>query len=127
VPVELLGNLGQEDLRDALSQAHLLVLPSIQDGFGMVAPQAMACGTACLISDAAGACEIIEDGRTGWVFPSGDVEALTRRLAAASENLPMLVKMGESARQSVLEMGGWQDYGQKAVQILNSIEPAQAA
>lgn len=61
--------------------ASLFVLPSVHDAFGIVVPEAMAAGLPVIVSDNAGAHEIIEDGKNGFIFPSGD----TQRLAALIE------------------------------------------
>src|SRR5262249_58507913 len=64
-------------------RAELFVLPSLEDGFGFVAAEAMACGLPVVVTDQCGAQEWVTPGREGWVIAAGDVDALTRVLADA--------------------------------------------
>lgn len=60
--------------------ASVLVLPSLHDAYGIVVPEAMAAGVPVIVSDHAGAHEIVEHGATGFVFPSGDVSKFVEYL-----------------------------------------------
>ena len=55
----------------AYHRAELFVLPSLEDGFGFVAAEAMACGIPVVVTDQCGAAEWVTDGETGWVIPAG--------------------------------------------------------
>jgi glycosyltransferase involved in cell wall biosynthesis len=59
------------------AQADIFVLPSRHDGWGVVVNQAMAAGLPIIASDAVGAAsDLIEEGKSGFVVPAGDVERL---------------------------------------------------
>src|SRR5439155_21723233 len=64
----------------------VLVLPSDgRETWGLVVNEAMACGRPAIVSDAAGCCpDMIEEGKTGFVFEMGDVEALAECLIRVS-------------------------------------------
>jgi glycosyltransferase involved in cell wall biosynthesis len=90
------GFRNQTELPSFYASADVLVLPS--DGgetWGLVVNEAMACGLPAIVSDAVGcAPDLIEEGRTGFTFPLGDVGALAQRLgqiSALSESYPHLV------------------------------------
>lgn len=125
VRVERLGSIAPSDLADEMSRASLLLLPSVQDGFGMVVPQAMACGTPCLVSSHAGACEVVRPGETGWVFPSGNAESLAEFLGIAASDPRSLAEMGQRARESVVNLGGWDAYGDAVMQELARLAQAK--
>lgn len=61
----------QEDVAEILSQMDLMLLPSEQESFGLVALEAMACGIPVISSDAGGLPEVIEHGVSGFTFPTG--------------------------------------------------------
>jgi len=63
-----------------LAQAHLFVLPSLSEGFGIAAVEAMQQGIPCLCSEVGGIPEFITDGETGWLFNPEDEAAFTRKL-----------------------------------------------
>jgi glycosyltransferase involved in cell wall biosynthesis len=70
------GALDGPSLADLYRQASVVVLPSVQDGFGLVVSEALACGTPVIISNNVGARDIVEHGFNGLVFPARDVDAL---------------------------------------------------
>lgn len=115
-----LGKLSKSDLAAEMAQADLFVLPSIQDGFGMVVAEAMACGTPCAVSDGAGASEIVEEGVAGWVFPAGNAEALTAVLEQAAEDRSRLAQMREALAQQRQSLG-WSRYGDDLMSVLEEV------
>jgi glycosyltransferase involved in cell wall biosynthesis len=58
----------------------VLVLPSLEEGFGLVVPQALACGTPCIVSDRVGARDLISHRENGSIFAVGDSSALAAEL-----------------------------------------------
>jgi glycosyltransferase involved in cell wall biosynthesis len=79
--VRFLGFMNQTELPAAYRAVDVLVLPSAFEPFGLVVNEAFACGTPAIASNACGCVEdLIEEGETGFSFPSGDVAALADRL-----------------------------------------------
>ena len=76
--VHFLGFQQQEDLGDVYADADMLVLPSVyEETWGLVVNEAMQFGVPCVVSDRVGcAPDLIIPGRTGAVFPHGDVNSL---------------------------------------------------
>ena len=81
------GFRNQTELPRYYSSADVLVLPS--DGgetWGLVVNEGMACGLPAIVSDAVGcAPDLIDDGRTGFEFPAGDLPALSAALRTMAE------------------------------------------
>jgi len=69
----------QEDIACVLSMADVMLLPSAQESFGLVALEAMACGKPVISSNAGGLPEVVKDGETGFVLPIGDVEGMAEK------------------------------------------------
>ncbi len=84
-PLHAHGPVGRPELAEALREASVLVLPSLEEGFGLVVVQALACGTPCLVSEAVGAKDLLKTPDDGSVFPVKDVEALAAQLQNWSE------------------------------------------
>lgn len=69
-----------------LKLANLVVIPSIAEGFGNVAVEALMQQSTIICSDAGGLKEIITDGFNGWIFESENIAALTEKLIFVYEN-----------------------------------------
>ncbi len=104
LPVTFAGFLNQSEMPRAYAAADLLVLPSLSETWGLVVNEAMASGLPAIVSSEVGcAPDLIREGETGWVFPSGDAGALAARLVDAARSPERLAAMGESAAKLVGE------------------------
>ncbi len=78
--VRFLGAQPQRRLRLFYAAAEATVMPSYYESFGMVALEAMACGSPVVASRVGGLTTTIQDGVTGHLVAEGDPGALARRL-----------------------------------------------
>ena len=77
------------DLKASYAQASAFVLASTTDQWGLVVNEAMAAGLPCLVSSACGcAVDLIDHGRTGWVFDPSDPQALAALMQQAERQSP---------------------------------------
>jgi glycosyltransferase involved in cell wall biosynthesis len=102
--VRVLGRLSEEDLLEAYRAADVAVVPSVTlEGFGLVVPEAAACGTPSIVSDVGGLPEVALALDPSLVVPPGDVEALGGRIKAAAQGeLPT-----RAATRSFAETFSW--------------------
>lgn len=66
--VKFLGPLSSERLAEKMRKAQLLILPSVEESFGLVVVQALSCGTPCFVSDCVGAQDLIISGENGAIL-----------------------------------------------------------
>jgi glycogen(starch) synthase len=97
--VHLLGELRREAALAIVRRAELVVLPSLWENCANVATEALALGRPILASGGSGLAELIEDGRSGWLVPPGDADALTESLLARLADRDGLRRAGEAARR----------------------------
>lgn len=97
--VTFLGRRSQETLPYYYSAADVVVMPSHYESFGMVALEAMACGTPVVASQVGGLAFLVQDGETGYHIPVGDVEALSDRLLNLLEDGGLRSRMSHQAAQ----------------------------
>ena len=82
----------------AIEDSAIVVVPSLGEGFGMVALEAMERGRPVIASAVGGLPEIVADGETGIVVPPADAEALADAMAALSGDLARAAAMGRAGR-----------------------------
>lgn len=97
--VEQLGYLPRHDLIPLYQQASVCVVPSYYESFGLVALEAMACGVPVVAARAGGLPEVIEDGRTGLIVPSGDAPALAKAIVTLLTDQQERTQMGSAGRE----------------------------
>jgi D-inositol-3-phosphate glycosyltransferase len=92
--VRLIGPRAQDELRTYYVAADVTVLPSYYESFGMVALEAMACGSPVVASRVGGLTTTIRDTVTGDLVPEGDILALAERLRALIADADRRHRMG---------------------------------
>lgn len=117
----VLGHVPQPELKHLMSQSHVMVLPSLEEGLAMVMAQAMACGCPVIASEHTGANDLFTDGEEGFVVPVRDLDALTRRLQQLADDPGLRHRFSAGALARVKGMGGWSDYGDRALQTYRDL------
>ena len=118
---KVLGHIPQARLKDIMSRSHVLVLPSIQDGFGMVMAQAMACGCPVIASQNTGGEDLITDGVEGYIVSIKDVNLLAERLQMLADYPEERTSMSVKALKNIQNIGGWNAYGKQAMSIYQEV------
>ncbi len=106
--VFLHGALDKQPLIEKLKQAHVLVVPSSYEGYGIVYLEGMGFGLPAIGTTAGAAGEIISDGLNGFLVPPGDAEMLANRLNILNEKRDVLVQMSLAARERYLRQPKWE-------------------
>jgi glycosyltransferase involved in cell wall biosynthesis len=119
--VRLLGRMPQRDLREHLARSPVFVLPSLEDGFGMVILEAMASGCAVIASTSTGGPDVIEDGENGLLVAPGDAEALSEAFVRLYRDRALLAHMREEASRRAARSASWQRYGDGVVEMYRSM------
>lgn len=97
--VEWLG--GVPSVGDVVRSATMLVLPSFQEGFGIVVAEALACGVPAVVAPCGGPEDMIRDSRGGVLLASFRTEELTARLVDVLGDEARLLRMRASGRAFV--------------------------
>lgn len=85
-PLHFHGAVSQTDLAEWMRRSSVMVLPSLEEGFGLVVPQALNCGCPCLVSDRVGGKDLVRHRENGSIFPVSNSESLATELAWWSEH-----------------------------------------
>ena len=92
------GSVNQSELGRYYSAADVFVLPSHYESFGLVALEAMACGTPVVASRVGGIPSFVDDGETGYLITWRSAEPFADRIEMLLENLDLRNFMSERAR-----------------------------
>ena len=95
--VAFLGRKSQDTLPYYYSAAEAVVVPSHYELFGMVALEAMACGTPVVASQVGGLAFLVQDGITGFTVPVEEPNTLATRLTELVQNPGLREQMGHQA------------------------------
>jgi D-inositol-3-phosphate glycosyltransferase len=98
-------------------------MPSYYESFGMVALEAMACGSAVVASRVGGLTTTIRDGVTGHLVPEGDPAALARRLAALLHDGRERERLGREAARWAAEHR-WPCVAEAVCRLYSELKPA---
>jgi sugar transferase (PEP-CTERM/EpsH1 system associated) len=88
---------------ELLSAMDTYVLPSLCEGISNSLLEAMASGVASIVTDTGGNPEVVEDGKSGLLFPVGDFQQLAQRLARLQGNQDLRAELGRQATRRVEE------------------------
>lgn len=106
--VEYIPRLGVDELVALYNSAQIVVSPSLYEGFGLPAAEAMACGTAVIATTAGAFPEFIDDGRTGILVPPGDPEALAAAIKSLLLDPERCLRMGAAASEHIRSYFTWE-------------------
>jgi glycosyltransferase involved in cell wall biosynthesis len=115
------GSLDKELLVEKLKQAHVLVVPSSYEGYGIVYLEGMGFGLPALGTTAGAAGEIIEDGQTGYLIEPNDSAALYAKLKLLAEDRELLTRLALNARKRYLGQPSWRTTAQGIRNFLHSV------
>lgn len=96
-----------QDLVNAYKACDLFFLPSLHEPFGIVVLEAWAAGRPVLASAVGGLCDLIRQGETGWLFPSGNLEEAEARVLAACEQPEQMAGMRARCQKLCREQYAW--------------------
>jgi len=93
----------RESLLARLAEVDVVILPSRFDGWGAIVNEALEARVACIASDACGAASLLEHGRSGLVFESGDARSLAACLAHVIGERDLAARLGEAGHAAIIE------------------------
>jgi glycosyltransferase involved in cell wall biosynthesis len=110
--VQVLGH--RNDVPELMRQSDILVLPSIEEGFGLVCTEAMGSGCVPLVSDAC--TELCRHMENALVHHVGDVDALTQHITMLHEDRALLTKLRRTGLEGLDDLT-WTSAGRKLLDV----------
>lgn len=111
----------QTDTAAYLAIMDIFVFPSEKEGLGLSLLEAMASGRACVASDVGGISDIVQDGKTGLLFPAGDAGAMGERILRLAADATLRERLGEEGRRLVQERFSLDVMAEKMLAMYRSV------
>ncbi len=118
--VTFTGPVDRSTLRMLYQQASLFVLPSLEDGFGMVIGEAMASGLSVICSTASAGPELITDGVHGLIYNAYNSKDLAEKIDWCYQHKNDLITMGKHGQQRIHAFS-WDIYGNNIYQAYTKL------
>lgn len=118
--VVFLGKRAQDTLPYYYSAAEVLVMPSLYESFGMVALEAMACGTPVIASEVGGLGYLVQNEVTGYTIPDSNPEMLCARLSDLLGDHDLRHEMGKRAAEYALDYA-WEKIASQVVDVYRDV------
>jgi len=115
------GQLPQPKMREWFARSSVFVLPSIEDGFGLVIMEAQACGLPVIATVNTGGPDVIDDGRNGFVVPIRSPDAIAEKLAFLYANPDQLRAMREESLLTAKNSRGWDAFAQGMLELYGEL------
>ncbi|MDH4137896.1 MAG: glycosyltransferase [Anaerolineae bacterium] len=124
--VTFLGAKDQDTLQYYYSAAEMVIMPSHYESFGMVALEAMACGTPVVASEVGGLAFVVRDGVTGFHVPERDPEALAAKVERLLSDDVLRMRLGRRAA-CWAESYGWPVIADRLLDLFHELAGVQLA
>jgi glycosyltransferase involved in cell wall biosynthesis len=119
--VEYIPRVSTEELVALYNRAQVVVSPSLYEGFGLPAAEAMACGTAVVATTAGAFPEFIDDGRTGVLVPPGDPDALAAAIRSLLADPERCTRMGTAASEDIRTNFTWERTARRTIEVYDEV------
>ena len=114
------GWVDNQQLPEYIRRSKLQVLPSLSEAQGLVVLEAMACGVPVIGAETGRIPDMIEHGKSGWLVPPNDAEALAKAIKAALDNDREREKVGRAAYERAQSFST-KEFGHKVVELYETM------
>jgi glycosyltransferase involved in cell wall biosynthesis len=117
--VEFKSGISTEELVQEYAKSSVAIVPSLYEGFGLPAAEALACGVALISSDGGALPEVVGDA--AYLVKAGDVNELSKAIRELLNNENLRQAFSEKGRQHSLQQLSWKTVAEKMVAYYKSI------
>ena len=118
--IHFTGLVTFDKMQKIYEQSDVFIIPSFAEGMAQVGIEAMACGLPIICTFNSGVSDLVEEGKSGFIIPCGDKEALKSRMTWFLENKLKIYEMGRYARNKAIRYT-WEHYEDNVVATINQV------
>jgi glycosyltransferase involved in cell wall biosynthesis len=119
--ITLTGRVTQDELIRLYNRTELFVSPSLYEGFGLPAAEAMACGAPLIATTAGAFPEVVEDGVSGILVQPGDAHALANAVDRLIDDPRERQRLGYEGRKRIIERFSWRETAVKTLALYEEV------
>lgn len=108
------------NISDVYNKCSVYVAPSLTEGFGLTILEAMSFGRPVIVSEGAGASELITDGKEGFKVPIRRPDIIADRIKCLRDNPILMREMGERARETAMHFS-WDKIEKRYIEVFKDI------
>jgi len=117
VEIKFTGFVSEEDKYRIYSSARVVVQPSIKEGWGLTAIEAQSCGTPVVCADSPGLREVVQSGKTGFLYTYGDIDDLSAKVIELVTNEEIWKRYSIAAKKWASKFS-WDNAADKLEKVL---------
>jgi glycosyltransferase involved in cell wall biosynthesis len=125
--VTLTGRVSKDELVRLYNACEVFVSPSLYEGFGLPAAEAMACGAPVVATTAGAFPEVIEDGVSGLLVPPRDAGALAGAIERLRKDSYLRYKLGREGRRRINDHFSWRETAIRTLELYQDVRARQTA
>jgi D-inositol-3-phosphate glycosyltransferase len=99
----------------------VVIIPSVFEGFGLAAIEAMACGTPVIATDVDALRDVVENGVNGFLVKYNDVRALSEKIVYLLKNKSEQSKLALNGKKKVQTVYNWNKINQDILRIYGKV------
>lgn len=120
--VTFTGAIEREELARLYATSEIAVSPSLYEGFGFPAAEAMSSGLPIIATSAGALPEVVgKDGETGILVPPAEPDALAAAIKRLLNDQPLRKRLGEAGRKRVHKNFSWEQAAKKTVEVYQEL------
>lgn len=120
--VQFVAKIEPQELVRLYCQAEIAVVPSLYEGFGFPAAEAMACALPVVACQAGALPEVVgNDEKSGLLVPPRDAQALAHAISYLLKNDELRRQMGQAARQRILNLFSWERAARELIEVYREV------
>lgn len=119
--VTFTGKVSFRESARIIKSSHVLALPSLIEGFGLVLSEANACYKPVVAYNVPGVREVVKDGVNGFLTSPRDVKGLADKIVRVLSDEKLRRRMGKEGRRFVEERFTWERAAQETIKVYNHV------
>lgn len=119
--VHITGRVSREELVRRYNETQVFVSPSLYEGFGLPAAEALACGAPVIATTAGAFPEVIEDGISGLLVPAGDPRALADAIERLLDDARLRQQLGQEGRRRIVDHFSWRETAMRTLALYQEV------